>query len=218
MSICRSPGSFGADRPPFRNRVEKKRESRGERLKKTKAKEQAISRAIPEDRDEGADELFETAELVPRATLERALITMAGYSARYHWIGIYLVDGEELRLEIFRGEPCPHERLARGEGICGSVAVSGHTELVPDVSREPRFIACHDGVKSEIVVPIVSSDGVVGTIDVESNELNAFSAADRRFLENLAQDLARKIEAHREELLRDAGGLEFDDGDFSDDE
>lgn len=217
MWICRSPGGFGADRPPFRQRVEKKRESRGERLKKTKAKEDAISRAIPADNDE-PDEIFETLELVPRPALERALTTMASYSARYHWIGIYVVDGDELRLEVFRGESCDHDRLAFGEGICGAAAESGQTTVVSDVSRDPRFIPCHDGVKSEIVVPIRGADGVVGTIDIEATELNAFGDGDRKFLENLAAELGRKIDAHREEVLREAGGFDFDHDESGEDD
>jgi len=217
MSTCRSPGSFGADRPPFRQRVEKKRESRGERLKKTKAKEDAISRGIPTN-DDDQDEMFETLDLVPRPVLERALITMAGYSARYHWIGIYVMDGDELRLEVFRGEPCPHDRISLGEGLCGGVAASGTIELVADVSREPRHVPCHPGVKSEAVVPIRSAEGVLGVIDVESNEINAFGDADRRFLEKLAAELGRKIEAYREEVLREAGGFDFDFDEGADEE
>ncbi|MFN2432932.1 MAG: GAF domain-containing protein [Gemmatimonadota bacterium] len=109
----------------------------------------------------------------------------------YAWVGIYLVDGDELELAAWAGpEETEHTRIRIGEGVCGSAAASGETEVVPDVSRDERFIACFASTRSEIVVPILKRTDVVGEIDVDSDDLDAFDDRDVRLLEWLAARLA----------------------------
>lgn len=109
----------------------------------------------------------------------------------YAWVGIYMVDGDELELAAWAGpEETEHTRIKIGEGICGLAAATGETEIVPDVSRNERFIACFPSTRSEIVVPIMRDREVLGEIDVDSDLLDAFDERDVRLLEWTAARLA----------------------------
>ena len=109
----------------------------------------------------------------------------------YAWVGIYRVEGDDLVLGAWAGpEETEHTRIAVGEGICGLAAATGETEVVPDVSVRDEFIACFPSTRSEIVVPIHGPDGVLGEIDIDSDEVDPFDERDRTFLESLAERLA----------------------------
>jgi L-methionine (R)-S-oxide reductase len=105
----------------------------------------------------------------------------------YSWVGIYLVEGDDLVLGPWKGpEATEHVRIPIGQGICGAAAASGRTEVVEDVSADPRYLACFPSTRSEIVVPIAYEGRVVGEIDIDSDEPAAFTDADRVFLERVA--------------------------------
>jgi GAF domain-containing protein len=105
----------------------------------------------------------------------------------YSWVGIYLVEGDELALGPWKGpEATEHVRIPIGEGICGAAAASGETEVVDDVNADPRYLACFVSTRSEIVVPIAYQGRVVGEIDIDSDQAAAFSDEDRAFLERVA--------------------------------
>ncbi|HUP20861.1 MAG TPA: GAF domain-containing protein [Gemmatimonadota bacterium] len=114
----------------------------------------------------------------------------------YSWVGIYVVEGDELILSAWSGpEETEHTRIGVGEGICGLAARTGETEIVPDVAAREEFIACFPSTKSEIVVPIHSKDGtVIGEIDIDSDWLDAFDERDRDFLETVAAQVAEVME------------------------
>jgi L-methionine (R)-S-oxide reductase len=106
---------------------------------------------------------------------------------QYSWIGIYLVEGEELVLGPWKGpHATAHVRIPIGQGICGAAAASGVTEIVDDVNADPRYLACFPSTRSEIVVPITYQGKVVGEIDIDSDQTAAFSSEDRTFLERVA--------------------------------
>jgi GAF domain-containing protein len=113
---------------------------------------------------------------------------------RYNWTGIYLLRGDELVLECYRGAPSPHSRIPLGRGICGAAVMEQQTILVPDVAADPRYLACSLETRSEIVVPIRAGGEIVGEIDVDSNTPAAFSADDQNFLETLAGHIGSAIE------------------------
>lgn len=106
---------------------------------------------------------------------------------RYSWVGIYLVEGDELALGPWKGpQATEHVRIPVGQGICGAAAASGQTEVVDDVGADPRYLACFPSTRSEIVVPIAYEGTVVGEIDIDSDEPAAFGRPDREFLERVA--------------------------------
>ena len=105
----------------------------------------------------------------------------------YSWVGIYLVEGDDLVLGPWRGpQATDHVRIPVGQGICGAAAASGETEIVDDVNADDRYLACFPSTRSEIVVPIVFDGKVVGEIDIDSDRPAAFSAEDRALLERVA--------------------------------
>jgi L-methionine (R)-S-oxide reductase len=107
--------------------------------------------------------------------------------AHYSWLGIYLVEGDDLVLGPWKGpEATEHVRIPVGQGICGAAAASGRTEIVDDVNADSRYLACFASTRSEIVVPIAYQGRVVGEIDIDSDEPAAFTEDDRIFLERVA--------------------------------
>jgi GAF domain-containing protein len=110
---------------------------------------------------------------------------------KYSWVGIYLIEGNELVLGPWKGSHATeHVRIPIGKGVCGAAAASGVTEIVGDVSTDPRYLACFVSTKSEIVVPIKKDEVVVGEIDIDSDKQNAFDYNDADFLERVAKLLS----------------------------
>lgn len=109
----------------------------------------------------------------------------------YDWVGIYLINGDELVLAAWSGPAATeHVRIPIGQGICGAAARENQTIIVPDVREDPRYLQCFLSTRSEIVVPIRRGNSVIGEIDIDSDQLAAFDEDDRVFLEWLAERLA----------------------------
>ena len=105
----------------------------------------------------------------------------------YAWVGIYLVEGDDLVLGPWKGpQATEHVRIPVGQGVCGAAAASGVTEIVDDVNADPRYLACFLSTRSEIVVPIAREGRVVGEIDIDSDRPAAFGEDDRVLLERVA--------------------------------
>ena len=120
--------------------------------------------------------------------LQRTVDLLYDTFEHYSWIGIYLVEGDDLVLAAWQGpEPTEHVTIPIGEGICGSAAASGKTEVVDDVGADQRYLACFASTKSEIVVPITFGGDVVGEIDIDSDTPSAFGDDDQAFLEHVAR-------------------------------
>lgn len=90
-----------------------------------------------------------------------------------------------------------------GRGVCGAAAAEQTTQLVPDVEKFPGHIACDGDSKSEIVVPIVvagqggaeaATKRVVAIIDIDCAEINGFDEVDKKYLEKLADLLAKSCD------------------------
>ena len=122
-----------------------------------------------------------------------AVATLKKTMPDYSWVGIYLLDGNELVLGPFEGKPSPHTHIPLGRGICGAAAAEKATIIVDDVSADPRYLACSLDTKSEIVVPIMKGTEVLGEIDIDSDRLAAFGKADQRMLEAVAVLLAERM-------------------------
>lgn len=125
--------------------------------------------------------------------LRRTVSILKAEVPHYTWVGIYLLEGNDLVLGPFLGKPSPHARIPVGSGICGAAASEKETIVVDDVNADPRYLACSLETQSEIVVPIMSGGEVLGEIDIDSDARAAFSRADRAFLERVAALLAEKL-------------------------
>ena len=101
----------------------------------------------------------------------------------FFWVGFYLVKEKELVLGPFQG-PLACTRIAFGKGVCGTAWEKKSTIIVPDVDQFPGHIACNSESKSEIVVPLISSENTVfGVLDIDSDKLNDFDEVDKTYLE-----------------------------------
>ncbi len=100
------------------------------------------------------------------------------------WVGFYIVKKEELVLGPFQG-PLACTRIKKGRGVCGASWEQERTLIVPDVEKFPGHIACSSLSRSEIVVPIIRNNTVVGVLDADSEHLNSYDEADQRYLEEI---------------------------------
>ena len=129
--------------------------------------------------------------------MEHAVQILKQKVPAYTWVGIYLLEGDELVLGPFVGKSSPHTRIPLGAGICGAAATERKTIVVDDVNADPRYLACSIETKSEIVVPIMDADRVLGEIDIDSDQPAAFGEADRTVLEAVAAALAPRLAGTR---------------------
>jgi GAF domain-containing protein len=134
------------------------------------------------------------AEADSQRAMKSAVAILKRDIPHYTWVGIYLLEGNELVLGPYLGKPSPHTRIPIGQGICGAAAREKQTIVVDDVNADERYLACSLETKSEIVVPIMIGERVLGEIDIDSDRAAAFGAADRQLLEQVATMLARKLE------------------------
>ena len=125
-----------------------------------------------------------------RAALELVVERLKAELPYYTWVGIYLLEGDELVLGPYLGKPSPHTRIPLGQGICGAAATERATIVVDDVSADPRYLACSLETQSEIVAPIMAGGTVYGEIDIDSDRPAAFGQSDRALLEAVASALA----------------------------
>jgi len=113
--------------------------------------------------------------------------------ARYNWVGFYLVDPADAGYLIvgpFAGSFTPNARIPLSRGLCGAAASSGQVVVVQDVSKDPRYLAGSNLVKSEIVVPIYVKKKLAAELDIESYFADTFAKSDQDFIEGCAQVLA----------------------------
>ena len=110
----------------------------------------------------------------------------------YNWTGFYFKNGDknELILGPYVGAATDHTVIPFGKGICGQVAVSNQTFVVPDVQTESNYLSCSIDTKAEIVVPIIKNGENIGQIDIDSHFINPFTSEDRELLEWLCERLA----------------------------
>ena len=111
----------------------------------------------------------------------------------FNWTGFYFKNGdkEELILGPYVGAETDHTIIPFGKGICGQVAVSKETFVVPDVHDQDNYLSCSIDTKAEIVVPIIKNGENIGQIDIDSHTLDPFTAEDREMLEWLCDEIAK---------------------------
>ena len=108
------------------------------------------------------------------------------------WVGFYLFDGEKLYLGPFQGKvACT--TIEMGKGVCGTAASRKESILITDVHKFPGHIACDSGSRSEIVVPILRRDSLIGVLDLDSYDFNSFGETDKKYLEEICKFLSDEI-------------------------
>lgn len=109
-----------------------------------------------------------------------------------NWAGFYLYDGKELVLGPFQGLPACI-RIPLGKGVCGTSASERRTLRIADVHEFPGHIACDAASNSEIVVPLVKGDTLIGVLDIDSPLKERFDEQDQAFLEQFADILVKAL-------------------------
>ena len=111
----------------------------------------------------------------------------------YNWTGFYFKNGdkEELVLGPYVGAVTDHIIIPFGKGICGQVAVSGETFVVPDVHAQDNYLSCSIDTKAEIVVPIFKNGENIGQIDIDSHSIDPFTKEDEEMLKWLCDEVAK---------------------------
>lgn len=126
------------------------------------------------------------------ANMANCAALLAEFLPDLNWAGFYrMIDGE-LVLGPFAGRPACI-RIAVGQGVCGTAAATGKTQLVPDVNAFPGHIACDAVSRSELVVPVQRAGMVIGVIDLDSPLVSRFDAEDAAGVEALAEAIAGRI-------------------------
>ncbi|MBU1100728.1 MAG: GAF domain-containing protein [Bacteroidetes bacterium] len=116
---------------------------------------------------------------------------LKGAFDKISWVGFYLFDGKELYLGPFQGKlACTKIKI--GTGVCGTSAEKRETIVVEDVHKFPGHIACDSGSNSEIVLPLVKFDKLIGVLDLDSYGFSSFNNIDKEHLEKLVAILIRK--------------------------
>jgi phosphoserine phosphatase RsbU/P len=155
--------------------------------------------------------ILEVEELLRRAAeLTKRVIN-------YQILSIMLYDEEQQifrhRLDVKHGQRVQGKlRVAASEGIVGAAAMLKEPVLVPDVTRDPRYLMVNPETRSELSIPMMHKGRVIGVLDLESPQLNAFTQDHVQTLSILAANLAVSLENARlyEKVARDEARLERD--------
>jgi putative methionine-R-sulfoxide reductase with GAF domain len=108
----------------------------------------------------------------------------------YRWVGVYDVGTETVDAIAWSGAGAPeHPSFPASQGLTGAAVQERRAVIVGDVRADSRYLTAFGSTLSEIIVPVLSPAGghVIGTIDVESDQLNAFSASDQQMIERCAE-------------------------------
>lgn len=105
----------------------------------------------------------------------------------WDWVGIYVLNGENLELGPYAGEATEHTSIKVGNGVCGEAVAKDKNLVIEDVTSLDNYIACSPKTRSEIVVLIKDGEKTLGQFDLDSDRINAFNDQDEAFLEDLSQ-------------------------------
>jgi L-methionine (R)-S-oxide reductase len=110
----------------------------------------------------------------------------------WDWSGIYLLVGDTLVLGP-RTAPADHSRIAIGEGVCGTAVSEDRNQVVEDVREVENYLACSIHTRSELVVLIRGSEGIVGEFDIDSDTVGAFGREDEALLEEMGPLISNRV-------------------------
>ncbi|NPV42880.1 MAG: diguanylate cyclase [Firmicutes bacterium] len=155
-----------------------------------------------------------TSSILDIKELSEKLIELIDVSFGYSAIAILLVDEKNEYLEIvslrhYQEKVKPGFRVKLGQGITGTAAQKGETVLVRDVTKDKRYIGGVEGARSELAVPIKHKGKVLGVLNIESKDLDAFTPKEIRYMELFAEQVsiaianARLIESAKKQAITD---------------
>jgi len=126
------------------------------------------------------------------ANLSNASALLNTFLSEINWVGFYLMKDGELVLGPFQGLPAC-VRIPVGRGVCGTAAAQKATLVVDDVHAFPGHIACDAASNSEIVIPLIKNNEVIGVLDIDSPIKNRFSEEDKNGLEQFVITLLNHL-------------------------
>jgi GAF domain-containing protein len=128
------------------------------------------------------------------AVLANVAAVLKAHRPHYAWVGFYMFgpDPAEMVLGPYQGPPTCTTRIPMSAGMCGLAARERKTIILADVRSDPRYIACSPTVRSEIVVPLLDGERILGVLDVDSDAIEAFGPDDQQLLEAIASYVVEK--------------------------
>ncbi|WLR44195.1 GAF domain-containing protein [Bacillus carboniphilus] len=115
------------------------------------------------------------------ANLANASALLNNFLSEVNWVGFYLTEGDQLVLGPFQGLPAC-VRIPNGKGVCGTAAATKSIQRVANVHEFPGHIACDAATQSEIVIPIIVNEDVIGVLDIDSPIKDRFDEVDEQYL------------------------------------
>ena len=140
------------------------------------------------------DVIFES-QISVDEKLQKVCQLLSDEIEHYNWVGFYFKNGDknELKLGPYVGAETDHTIIPYGKGICGQVAESNETFVVPDVYAQDNYLACSIETKAEIVMPIFKNGENIGQIDIDSHTIDPFTDADTKLLEYICNKVSEII-------------------------
>ena len=126
------------------------------------------------------------------ANLSNASALLNQFLEQINWVGFYLMKDDELVLGPFQGLPAC-VRIPIGRGVCGTTVAQKQTVVVEDVHAFPGHIACDAASKSEIVIPLLKDNEVIGVLDIDSPIEARFAQEDQLGLEQFVTTLLKHL-------------------------
>lgn len=127
--------------------------------------------------------------------LRAAVEVIDAYSEDFNWTGFYMLEDGVLKVGPYVGPETPHTVIELNAGICGAAASQKQSVIVDNVNDDPRFLACSLSTRSEIVVPLMDGDTVLGEIDIDSNKPSNFTVSDQEMLESAAAIIVERLKS-----------------------
>lgn len=127
---------------------------------------------------------------LPRGARAQSIADLVRAATGRRWVGVYEVTSTEVVNLAWSGPAPPaYSRFPVERGLTAAAISSRETVVSNDVARDPRYLTALASTGSELIVPVVAGDRVVGTLDVEDERTDAFSDDDRRLFERVAGEL-----------------------------
>jgi L-methionine (R)-S-oxide reductase len=132
----------------------------------------------------------------PEALMEKVSHRLHDQLVRYNWVGFYLIDKDDANVLVlgpYAGTDTPHGRIPLNQGLCGAAASLKKTMIVNDVANDPRYLMGSEHTKSEIIVPMLVGNRVVGELDINSYFKDTWDRNEQQFVERCAALVGKRL-------------------------